>query len=82
MSDKKYDNSGILFRNEDKAKDTDRDYQGSLTIAGTEYWLSAWIKQGMRGKFLTLSAKPKEQRTAAAAAEFADEIPFAPEWRG
>jgi hypothetical protein len=90
--EKKFDNSGILFRNEDKAKDSDRDYQGSITVSGTEYWLSAWVKQGKRGKFMTLSVKPKEQRTAATplapsspqgnAAAFNDEIPFAPEWRG
>jgi len=81
-SEKKFDNSGILFRNEDKVKDADRDYQGSLTVAGAEYWLSAWIKQGKRGKFMTLSVKPKQQAAASAkstsslADDMNDAIPF------
>jgi hypothetical protein len=54
----------LLFRNHDKEIDKHPDYKGNLTIAGTEYWLSAWIKDGKRGKFMSLSVKPKEQRTA------------------
>jgi len=80
MSDKKYDNYVILFRNEDKAKDTYRDYQGSITVAGTEYWLSAWIKDGKRGKFMTLSVKPKQQAATSAKSSLTDDmidaIPF------
>jgi hypothetical protein len=72
---KEYDNSGLLFRNHDKETDKHPDYKGNLTIGGAEYWLSAWIKDGKRGKFMSLSVKPKEQR-AAAVEEFNDEIPF------
>jgi hypothetical protein len=59
-TEKKFDNSGILFKNEGKNRDTDRDYQGSATIAGVEYWMSAWRKQGQRGNFLSFSFKPKD----------------------
>src|SRR6516165_8170020 len=57
---KQYDNSGILFRNEDKQKEKDRDYRGEITINGVEHWLSGWIKEGRKGKFLSLSIKPKD----------------------
>jgi hypothetical protein len=77
---KQYDNSGILFRNEDKNNERDRDYQGEATVAGIGYWLSAWIKEGKKGKFMTFSFKPKDAPKAAvtktAAADFNDEVPF------
>jgi hypothetical protein len=83
IGDHVMENNGVLFRNEDKSKETDRDYQGSITVAGVEYWLSAWIKQGRKGKFMSLAVKAKDSASvdktspkASIAAEFNDEIPF------
>lgn len=59
MSERR-DNSGVLFKNDRKEQDTHADYRGSITINGMEYWLDAWIKQGAKGKFMSLSAKPKK----------------------
>jgi len=77
-------NRGSLFRNDDKSKDEDRDYSGSLNVEGREYWLSGWINETKTGtKYLSLSVKPKEERDSdkakpkgSAARELNDSIPF------
>jgi hypothetical protein len=80
MADKQFDNSGILFRNDDKSGERDRDYKGEATISGVEYWMSGWIKEGKKGKFMTFSFKPKDApktaSTKARTEEMADEVPF------
>jgi hypothetical protein len=75
---KKFDdtNRGVLFRDENKSKPEDRDYSGSVNIAGTEHWLSGWIKVSKKGtKFLSLSVKPKAP-VEAKPVPFNDEIEF------
>lgn len=63
---------GSLFRNETKKSENSPDYGGSILIDGTEYWLSGWLKEGQRGKWLSLSARPKEAKPAARPDPFAD----------
>ena len=62
-----YDNTnrGVLFKNEDKAQETHSDYQGTINVDGVEYWLNAWIKTGKKGKFMSLSVKPKGETSRA-----------------
>lgn len=75
-------NSGVLFKNDRKEKDTHPDYKGSINVDGTEYWLSGWKKQSKDGTpRLSLSLKPKEAKADAPAPKaaqvpFDDEIPF------
>ena len=57
-----YDNSGALFKNDRKEKESHPDYRGDITVDGTKYWLSAWIKDGKKGKFMSLSVQPKEEK--------------------
>lgn len=77
------DNSGVLFKNDKKVNDSHPDYKGSIMVAGVEYWLSSWIKEGKNGKFMGLALMPKdESRTPAKAAasnsvaDMSDDIPF------
>lgn len=83
MTTKAYDstNRGAIFRNEQKDRDTDRDYAGELDVGGTEYWVSGWVKTSKKGtKFLSLSIKPKDAPPAGASkprdVPFDDKIPF------
>ena len=81
-----YDNTnkGALFRNDDKDPndDRDRDYNGTLDVEGTEYWLSGWVRTSKKSgkKYLSLSIKPKQDKPPATnksrADDFDDEISF------
>ena len=59
MADKKYPNSGILFKNKDKKEERHADYSGTAEVDGVDYYINAWIKEGKAGKFFSLSFKPK-----------------------
>ena len=59
----KRDNSGALFTNDKKTKETQPDLNGKITILGREFYLSAWKKQTSQGKgYLSLSIKPAEEQ--------------------
>ncbi len=60
MAFEQKDNSGALFRNERKDKDSHPDYTGNALIDGREYWISAWLKDGKSGKFFSFAFKPKD----------------------
>ena len=53
------DGSGILFPNERKQTDKSPDFTGEITIDGKPMELSAWWRDGRKGRFLIVSARPK-----------------------
>lgn len=73
-------NSGTLFKNDRKDKDSHPDRKGTAMIDGVEYWVSGWIKNGAKGQFLSLSFKKRETRAAGTAPQrnddMNDDIPF------
>ncbi len=54
--------SGNLFKNKKDGVETRPDYRGEIKIDGVIHELSAWLKDGKQGKFMSLSAKPKGAR--------------------
>lgn len=53
-------NSGSLFKNDRKTSDKHPDYTGTWKDAdGKEWQLAAWVKEGSKGKFFSLSASEK-----------------------
>lgn len=60
--EEKRDNSGVLFKNDKKEEPKHPDYKGNITVGGKDYWLSAWIKEGKNGKFMSLAMNPKDPR--------------------
>lgn len=85
MAYEQKDNSGSIFVNDRKQKETHPDRTGTALIDGTEYYISGWLKQSKDGKpFLSLSFKPKSQETKPAngglsgkqSDDFGGDVPF------
>jgi hypothetical protein len=81
MSEYDNDMRGVLFKNDRKEKDTHPDYKGQCEIGGVEFWLSAWIKEGKKGKFMSLSIQAKDDKPVKKAIPKAgrddrDSVPF------
>lgn len=52
-------NSGVLFKNEKKTE-KHPDYTGSLKTESGDFQMAAWVKQGKKGPFLSVSITKKE----------------------
>jgi hypothetical protein len=60
-----YDNTnrGVLFKNHDKKTDKHPDYSGSINVEGVEMKLAAWIKEGKKGKFMSLAVTNENKKS-------------------
>lgn len=84
MADKQYDSNltGVLFKNDKGDNEKRPDYKGSAEIEGVQYWVSAWIRDGAKGKFMSMKYERKEQQSAPkpeqqqAKPSFDDDAPF------
>ncbi len=80
-------NTGTLWKNDRKEKDTHPDYRGTINVDGKDYEISAWIKSKRDGgKFMSLAVKEPYQATVRKAEreawgvsgsdELDDQVPF------
>jgi hypothetical protein len=82
MADRPVDaGTGALFKNDKREKDTHPNYRGDCTIHGRKFWVSAWIKDGKNGKFMSLAFReadePANGKPKPRSAQMADsEAPF------
>lgn len=84
MAYEQKDNTGALFRNDKREKETHPHARGDAMIDGVRYEIGAWTKQDRNGnKFQSLSFKRKDerqeqppQRQEPKQARYGDEDPF------
>ena len=85
-------NRGALFRNDKATSDKHPTHTGKINLEGRDYYLNAWVKEGKKGKFFSLSVKPVDEQPgghpdrfrnepAGSAARLDDDSPFSPEFR-
>lgn len=78
------ENSGSLFKNDKKEKDTHPNAKGTALIGGVEYWVSAWTKKDKNGNnWQSLAFTPKTEpgtmqtkNTKNSFSGMKDDIPF------
>ena len=79
-------NSGSLFKNDKREKETHAHARGDALIDGVEYWVNAWTNTRNNGeKYQSLKFSRKDQNRApnpnpvflkTDAEDFDDDIPF------
>lgn len=68
-------NTGSLFKNDKREKETQPNAKGQALIDGVEYWVSAWTREGPRGKYQSMVYERKDAQQSRAAKP-AGKVPF------
>jgi len=71
--------SGSLFKNDRKTTETHPDFTGSIMVNNREHYLSAWVKEGTKGKFFSVSIGKEKQPKGfipKGSDEIIDDTPF------
>ena len=55
------DGQGSFFKNDKEGNDKRPDYRGEFKLDGALYKMSGWIKEGPRGKWMSLKVEPKDE---------------------
>jgi hypothetical protein len=68
-----YPNQGQIWPNNQKEKETQPDFKGSLNVKGEEFWISAWKQKGSanpKSMTLSFSVQPKNERLREPAKDY------------
>jgi hypothetical protein len=72
-----YDNTnrGVMFKNDQCGNPKRPQYRGSLNVDGTDYNLSAWVRESKKdgSKFLSLTVEPKQDAPRKPKDDFVDD---------
>ena len=69
-------NSGVLFKNESENEKAPN-YKGKINVDGKEYELAAWIREGKKGKFMSLKVQePRQKKPEPDLVAMDDDIPW------
>jgi hypothetical protein len=74
--------SFTLFKNDKKQIETHPDYRGDgMDLNGEPVWVSAWIREGAKGKFMSCSMQHKNQdqpvkKKADVMSDLDNDLPF------
>ena len=81
MSYEHKENTGSIFTNDKREKETHPHYKGSAKINGVDYWVSSWVNDKNGKKYMSLSFQEKEQSgyqqsSSSNKPEIEDDLPF------
>ena len=69
------DNSGSLFKNDKREKDTHANARGKAMIGGVMYYIDAWTNESAKGKYQSLKFKPIDPAQQSAPAQIKSQQP-------